>query len=110
MGNKVAGLEGTLLVTGRGEVTRVLWFTPLAKQNLWLSDDAGSQKFSSSVGKELNNKGEMVKLLQSVSWYDLVAMVVLSQRLYIMILEVFSNSYDSMSCPSAWSKKVKSKF
>lgn len=43
----------------------------------------------------------MVKLLQSVSWYDLVAMVVLSQRLYLMILKVFSNSYDSMSCPSA---------
>lgn len=45
---------------------RKLWFTPLAKGNLWLSDDLGSQKFSNSVEKELNNKGEIAKLLMDI--------------------------------------------
>lgn len=101
MGNKVARfvLEGTLSVMGRREIMKILGFTLLEKKNFCLSGGLESQKFSSSVGKELSNKCKMAKLLMS--------MVLLSQWLYLMILEVFSNSNDSMSCPSAWNKKWK---
>lgn len=68
MGNKVARfvLEGTLSVMGRGEIKKILGFTLLEKENFCLSGGLESQKFSSSVGKELSNKCEMAKLLMSM--------------------------------------------